>query len=123
MLPLSTWTIAIGIDHKSGQGSDMDDEQFIKTLNRIAAEKKFRLPEITESPPSGDTIEAWAGFLQLCVKRGIKLSDPCWERVTVSRIEPVTVFELPGAAGRGTDDDFKVGLQLLMGMLDTDGSP
>jgi len=101
----------------------MDDEQFLKNLNRIAVENDFRLPVIDESPPSADTVAAWAGFLHICVKRGIELSDPRWERIIVSRQKPVTVFDLPGATKRAKDGDFKVGLQLLMGMLDTDGNP
>jgi hypothetical protein len=101
----------------------VDDEQFLINLNRIAVENNFRLPVINESPPSVDTIAAWAGFLHECVKRGIALSDPRWGRITVSRQKPVTVFDLPGATARPRDDDFKVGLQLLMGMLDTDGNP
>ena len=63
----------------------MDDERFITTVNRITSENRLRLPVIDESPPSGDTISAWAEFLQLCVKRGIKLSDPRWSRVTRGR--------------------------------------
>jgi hypothetical protein len=101
----------------------MDDQQFVKRLNQVAAENNFQLPEIGESPPSGETVAAWAGFLQLCVKRDIKLSDPRWERITISREKPVTVFELPGASQQRKDDDFKVGLQLLMGMLDNDSNP
>ena len=99
----------------------MDDKQFITSVNRVAAVNKFRLPEIKESPPSSETISAWAGFLHMCVKRGIKLSDPRWENITVSRNKPFTVFELPGASTENTDDDFRVGLQLLMRMLDSDG--
>ena len=101
----------------------MDDKQFLTRLNQVSAEYNLQLPAITESPPSEEVVRVWAGFLHLCVKRGIMLSDPRWERITVLRDKPVTVFELPGATPRRKDDDFKVGLQLLMGMLDHDTHP
>jgi hypothetical protein len=101
----------------------MDDEHFITTLNRVTSENRLRLPVIDESPPSGDTISAWAEFLQLCVKRSIKLSDPRWGRVTIDKHKPTTVFELQGAAVEQSDPDFRVGLQLLMGMLEKDANP
>lgn len=101
----------------------MDDERFITTVNRITSENRLRLPVIDESPPSGDTISAWAEFLQLCVKRGIKLSDPRWSRVTIDKHKPTTVFELQGPAVERSDPDFRVGLQLLMGMLEKDANP
>ena len=101
----------------------MDDERFITTVNRITSENRLRLPVIDESPPSGDTISAWAEFLQLCVKRGIKLSDTRWARVTIDSHKPTTVFELQGSSGDRSDPDFRVGLQLLMGMLEKDANP
>ena len=101
----------------------MDDEHFIRTLNRITSDNRLRLPVIDESPPSGDTIAAWAGFLQLCLKRGVKLSDPRWDRVTIQKHKPTTVFELEGGSVERSDADFRVGLQLLMGMLEKEDSP
>jgi hypothetical protein len=101
----------------------MEDEQFIACINKIAAENRLRLPVIDESSPTGEAISAWADFLQLCVKRGIMLSDPRWERVTIGKHKPVTVFELHGTSAERRDSDFRVGLQLLMGMLDKDPKP
>ncbi len=98
----------------------MDDEQFISTINKITTQSRLRLPVIDESPPSGEAISVWAEFLEQCVKRGIKMSDPRWERVTIGRHKPVTMFELHGSAGEPNAPDFRVGLQLLMGMLDKD---
>jgi len=98
----------------------MDDRQFLSNINKIAAEHRLRLPLIDESPPSGDVISAWAGFLELCVKRGIKLSDERWARLMIEKQKPVTVFELQGSGGQAPDADFRVGLQLLMGMLGDD---
>lgn len=98
----------------------MDDEHFITTLNKITSQNRLRLPVIDESPPSGEAVSVWAGFLQQCVKRGLKLSDPRWERVTIGQHKPVTVFELQGSSPGTPDTDFRVGLQLLMGMLEKD---
>jgi hypothetical protein len=96
----------------------MDDEQFIASINKVTAQGRLRLPVIDESPPSGEAISAWAEFLEQCVKRGIKMSDSRWERVTIGKHKPVTIFELHGSSGEPNDPDFRVGLQLLMGMLD-----
>lgn len=101
----------------------MEDEQFIAHINKIAADNKFRLPVIDESPPSEKAISAWAEFLKICMKHGIKLSDPRWERVTIGKHRPVTVFELQGVSSEPPDTDFRVGLQLLMGMLEQDPKP
>lgn len=98
----------------------MDDERFIATLNNITSQSRLRLPVIDESPPSGEAVSAWAAFLQQCVKRGLKLSDPRWGRVTIEQHKPVTVFELRGSSSEAPDTDFRVGLQLLMGMLEED---
>jgi hypothetical protein len=98
----------------------MDDRQFLTSINKITAEHRLRLPLIDESPPSGDVISAWAGFLEVCVKQGIKLSDPRWGRLSIGKQTPVTVFELRGSSSEPPDADFRVGLQLLMGMLEKD---
>lgn len=101
----------------------MEDEQFIVNINKITADNRLRLPLIDESPPSGDAISAWAEFLRLCVKSGIKLSDSRWQRVAINKQKPVTVFELQGTSFEPRDSDFRIGLQLLMGMLDKDPKP
>jgi len=98
----------------------MEDEQFLTTINKVTADNHLRLPVIDSARPSGDAVAAWAGFLELCVKKGIRMSDSRWPLVTLARNNPVTVFELHGTTGEPRDPDFRVGLQLLMGMLEKD---
>ena len=95
----------------------LDDHQFLLTINREAARAGRPLPSLVDQSP--DTLRVWGSFLEACLRNGISLSDPRWERVSVSSREPVTAFELgSGAPTRGDDDDdFRLGLQLLMGML------
>jgi hypothetical protein len=98
----------------------MDDEQFLTTINKVTADNHLRLPVIDSARPSAEAVAAWAGFLELCVKKGIRMSDPRWPLLALVRSKPVTAFELHGATGEPRDPDFRVGLQLLMGMLETD---
>ena len=56
--------------------------------------------------------------LETCVKKGIHLSDDRWQRVSVLSKTPHTVFVLEDAGGDPGDPDFRVGLQLLMGLLE-----
>ena len=100
--------------------STMNDDQFLKNVNRITAEHGLALPMIGDTQSGGDEVSAWAEFLELCVKKGIKMSDPRWRRLAVARQKPVTVFELQGPSSGPTDTDFRVGLQLLIGMLEQD---
>jgi len=99
----------------------MEDEQFVARLNRIALERRLSLPGLDTAAPSADTVEAWAGFLEACVRGGIRLSDPRWKRLTLGKSQPVATFELVPEAAGTRDADFRVGLQLLVGMLDDDG--
>lgn len=99
----------------------MNDDQFLKNINRITAEHGLRLPMIGDAQPPGAEVSAWAEFLEVCVKKGIKISDPRWRRLSFAKQEPVTVFELQGPSLEPSDTDFRVGLQLLIGMLEKDG--
>jgi hypothetical protein len=96
----------------------MNDAQFLKNINRITAEHRLRLPMIGEAKSPSAEVSAWAEFLELCVKNGIKISDPRWRRLAFAKQNPVTVFELQGPSSEPTDTDFRVGLQLLIGMLE-----
>ncbi len=98
----------------------MNDDQFIKSINQITVEHRLKLPMIGDVHSPGAEVSAWAGFLELCVKNGIKISDPRWRRLAFAKQKPVTVFELQGASSEPTDTDFRVGLQLLIGMLEKD---
>jgi len=99
----------------------MNDDQFLKNINRITAENGLRLPMIGEAPSPSAEVSAWAEFLELCVKNGIKISDQRWRRLAFARQKPVTVFELQGPSSEPSDTEFRVGLQLLIGMLEKDG--
>jgi hypothetical protein len=101
----------------------MNDTQFLKSINQITAKHHLKLPVIRDANPPGAAVSAWAGFLELCVKNGIKISDPRWRRVSFAKQEPVTVFELHAATAEPGDPDFRIGLQLLIGMLERDGAP
>lgn len=98
----------------------MDDRLFLGRLNSILEESKVVLPTLEAQDPSTDTIAAWASFLESAVRGGIHLSDPRWSRLAVFSAEPHTVFELQGEGHAPSRDDFAVGLQLLMGMLEDD---
>lgn len=98
----------------------MNDAQFLSTLNAITHDHKLKLPLLSAGKaPSSEDIAVWASCLQLCVKQGISISDPRWKRVKVRRTaKNFTIFELDKTSEEEPDEDFKVGLQLLMGLLD-----
>ncbi len=97
----------------------MDDELFIIRINEIARTNRLRLPALSVGePPSAEFLAEWARFLEDCVKKGIGLSDEQWQRVTLKARLPHTVFALEGAASPAIDPDFRVGLTLLMGLLE-----
>jgi hypothetical protein len=97
----------------------MDDEVFITRINEIARLNRLRLPALSPGEPaSAEFLAEWARFLEDCVKKGIGLSDEQWQRVTVQARSPHTIFALEGTAAPAVDPDFRVGLTLLMGLLE-----
>lgn len=98
----------------------MNDAQFLSTLNTITQGHKLKLPLLSaDKAPTSDDVAVWANCLQLCVKQGISISDPRWKRLKVKRMaRDFTIFELEKSSEEEPDEDFKVGLQLLMGMMD-----
>ena len=97
----------------------MDDKAFVSHLNDIARQNAFKLPLLGQNEtPDGEFLADWAKFLELCVKKGISLADPRWEQLRVEGETSHTHFALSatGTMSR-SDEDFRVGLQLLMGML------
>jgi hypothetical protein len=99
----------------------MEDTAFLSKLNSIARLESLKLPFLQNGEsPSGEFLADWARFLELCVKEGVPLSDPRWKRVTVSSNAPHTRFDLESGESTPDDPDFRVGLQLLMGMLGDD---
>jgi hypothetical protein len=95
----------------------LDDHQFLERINREAARTGHPLPPLADQSPRN--LRVWGSFLERCLRGGVSLSDERWERVSVTSREPLTAFALSGDDGeRGEDDDdFRLGLQLLMGML------
>jgi hypothetical protein len=96
----------------------MEDTVFVSKLNSIARDESLKLPFLsTGESPSTEFLDDWARFLELCVKEGVQLSDARWKRVTVTSNAPHTRFALDLGEDDPEDPDFRVGLQLLMGML------
>jgi hypothetical protein len=102
----------------------MDDELFLAKLNDIAREHTLRLPASREGEaPSAAFMIEWARFLEDCAKNGIALSDERWPRLTVESRSPHAIFSLDERTSAAADPDFRVGLQLLMGLLEGRESP
>ena len=97
----------------------MDDEQFTTKLNTVLREDGSDLPRIGPDSPSAAQVASWASFLESCVRRGIKLSDPRWKRLTLRTTGAAVSFVLQGE-DRSSDEDFRIGLALLVGMFDED---
>ncbi len=97
----------------------MNDQKFLSVLNAVSREHGFHLPVLKSGEsPSSRFLEEWAGFLETCVRKGVVLSDPRWQHVTVESNSPHSRFALEAGGGDPADDsDFRVGLQLLLGML------
>ena len=100
----------------------MDDRTFLTTLNGILHKDHLILPALEAKEPEADTISAWATFLERAVRSGVRLSDPRWSRLTVTSADPHTVFDLQSEGEEPATDDFAVGLQLLVGLLEDDRS-
>ncbi|UCH85581.1 MAG: hypothetical protein JSW50_07820 [Candidatus Latescibacterota bacterium] len=97
----------------------MDDTNFIKQINEIARQNQLKLPTVGKGDlPPTEFLDDWALFLETCVRSGIQLSDDRWQRVAVLSRTPHTVFVLEDSDGEARDPDFRVGLQLLMGLLE-----
>ena len=97
----------------------IDDELFVGKLNEIARANHLRLPSLRSGEvPTAAFLEEWAKFLEDCVKKGIALSDERWQRLTLESTAPHAVFDLERGASTAGDPDFRVGLQLLMGLLE-----
>jgi hypothetical protein len=105
----------------------MTDNQFLSIINKMAAENRLRLtglerPALPPEEVSADALAAWAALLEGCVKHGVKLADDRWSRVVIKQDKPVTVFALDGTRSTAPDSDFRIGLHLLMRILEKDPS-
>ena len=99
----------------------MENKQFIGKLNTVARENNLILPMLRKDEiPSGDYLNDWVRFLEICVKEGVSLSDDRWASVAMEQGSEYTRFWLDSRDQEGgSDEDFRVGLQLLMGLLGT----
>ncbi|MEE9270861.1 MAG: hypothetical protein V3V49_11435 [Candidatus Krumholzibacteria bacterium] len=96
----------------------IDDRKFISRLNQISRSHGATLPALKRGEsPSGEFLADWARFLENCVKQDIPLSDPRWQRVGVQDKTTYTHFMLELDDEDRQDSEFRVGLQLLMGIL------
>lgn len=105
----------------------LDDDVFLGRINDISRRNSLRLPAVKpgELPPASFLAE-WAKFLEDCVRGGVPLSDERWQRLTVVSREPQAVFSLEASSDTASDPDFRVGLQLFLGLLgeqETDDEP
>ncbi|MFQ5512158.1 MAG: hypothetical protein ACE5EO_09940 [Candidatus Krumholzibacteriia bacterium] len=99
----------------------LDDQKFVAKLNQISRSHGRKLPVLRGGEtPSGEFLDDWARFLENCVKGGIPLSDPRWQRIGARDEGGYTHFMLELEEGGEQDPDFRVGLQLLMGILEND---
>jgi len=95
----------------------VDDETFINRLNQIAKLGGLKLPNLGEGgAPTPQGLSRWSSFLSECLRAGVSLADPRWKRVSIDNSGPYTTFILENR--KTADTDFRVGLQLLLGLLD-----
>lgn len=97
----------------------IDDDHFLSKINDISRRNRLVLPALKSGEfPASAFLSNWARFLEECVRNGLALSDERWQRLTVSSRSPHAVFSLEGSSDGGSDPDFRVGLQLLLGLLE-----
>jgi hypothetical protein len=101
----------------------MDDTRFLLVLN--AALQACGLdPSVAASPRDPAAVAAWARFLSACAEQGVSIADPRWARVELRRGDGGSRLVLPtGARGAPPVDgqqDFRVGLSLLMSLFGSD---
>ena len=96
----------------------MNDAKFLTILNSVTQQHQLKLAVLSKNkPPSSEAVLAWATCLEQCIKQGIELSDPRWQRVTISSSKEFTTFALEEGVDEVDDGEFRIGLQLLMGMM------
>ncbi len=96
----------------------MNNREFLDTLNRISRKRRLSLGRLgSGSEASVEEMDRWATFLGWCMNEGISLGDARWRRVRVMPCDGHSEFQYEGAEPAGHDSDFRVGLQLLIGVL------
>ncbi len=102
----------------------MTDQQFLKTINTSLRTAGVNLQDLVESKSDDSSaLKVWAEFLEECVRHGVKLGDERWQRLTAADGATATAFSLLSGTERPADDDFRLGLQLFMGMFGTRDLP
>lgn len=100
----------------------MNDDRFIATMNTICRKNELTLPVLSGgSKPSSEFLTRWASFLELCDREGVALSDDRWDRLRLLSDRAYSRFVLEQSDDAPADPDFRVGLQLLMGVFRNDG--
>jgi hypothetical protein len=97
----------------------MNNQRFVTILNDVAASMSSAPLEPAAGRSEADAVQVWAEFLRRCVEAGVSVGDPRWRLLEVHRSAGRRRFRLP-AGGRTpaeTQDDFSVGLALLMSVL------
>jgi hypothetical protein len=108
---------------KGGTQPNMDEDVFVLKLNEIARDHHLKLPVLKRDETlSPKFMEQWAGFLEACLRKGLPLSDPMWQRLRVDSNSPHARFALEGSGEPPDDADFRIGLQLLIGLMDEPSS-
>jgi len=98
----------------------MDDVHFLRKLNEHAVRERLN-KKLIERPDDDSYVDRWVSFMASCLRDGLALSDERWSRLVVRDSGPAIRFELAaGSPEEGRDADFRLGLQLLVGLLGTD---
>jgi hypothetical protein len=98
----------------------LNDRRLVEVLNDVA--RSFTGIWDAGAARRGDaaSIEAWAGFLSACIAKGVSIGDPRWRELEVRVRGGQPRFTLPPdrSAHPPLENDFSVGLTLLIGLLD-----
>ncbi len=101
----------------------MDDTRFLSVLNAALEACGLDL-SVPASPRDPEAVAAWARFLSACAEQGVSIADPRWARVELRRRNGVPRLALPSGgpsdAPAAGQQDFRVGLSLLMSLFGSD---
>lgn len=103
----------------------MNDRRFIELLNEAATSFGGIWDVAAAQRRDPASVSAWAGFLAACIERGVLIGDERWRVVEVRVRGGKPVFALPQgrpASKPPLENDFSVGLTLLMGLLERDAN-
>jgi hypothetical protein len=92
----------------------MDNQRFLSILNQALSATGLDLSG-PAAPDDPRALQAWAAFLHACVARGATITDPRWQRLIVSN---GTLRLADTDPEEEESDDFRVGLSMLMSLLE-----